>query len=290
MGSEPAASWPAGAARRDWQPQPRADGRGSPSSSATPWSPARRWGQEGRRPASTSSARGACARAGRRRSRQTLVDRQRSLLHLGADQHRHASGDLGEGLLRLPLQALVAAQGEGLEVGPNHLPFICMLRQRVLGQHPVLVADDQSVLGLANPNLASGVFSWGRVPAAGVADEAVAGDASTLQDQGPEGRQVLDGAQALFGQAVNGSLAGGAVNAHVAGLVQPAPSQTKQVVGLAVVADPRPEVLAHVADAVLGLALGLRTLGATESRPKAVVVGEVDEAGMEDGVSVVVVM
>src|SRR5229473_4543735 len=289
MGSEPGASWPADGAQRDWQPQLRADGRGSPSSSAIPWSPARRWGREGQRRASTSAARGACGHVGRRRSRQTLVERQRSLLHLGSDQYRPLLGDLSEGLLSLPLQALVAAQGEGLEVGPNHLPFICMLRQRVLGQHPVLVADDQSVLGLANPNLASGVFSWGRVPAAGVADEAVAGDASTLQDQGPVGRQVLDGAQALFGQAVNGSLAGGAVNAHVAGLVQPAPSQTKQVVGLAVVADPRPEVLAHVADAVLGLALGLRTLGATESRPKAVVVSEVKEARMEDRVTALVV-
>src|SRR5712691_4703634 len=289
MGSEPGASWPAGAARRGWQPQPRADGRGSPSSSATPWSPARRWGREGRRLASTSGARDACARAGKRRSRQALIDRQWSLLPLWPGQDRHAVGDLGEGLLGLPLQALVAAHGERLEVSANHLPYICMLRQRVLGEHPVLVADDQAVLGLANPNLAAGVFGRGRIPAAGVADEAVAGYPSTLQDQGSVGRQVLDGAQALFGQAVNGSLAGGAVNAHVAGLVQPAPSQTKQVVGLAVVADPRPEVLAHVADSVLGLALGLRTLGATESRPKAVVVGEVDEARMEDRVTALVV-
>src|SRR6266851_7144081 len=170
MGSGPDASWPAGAARRGWQPQPRADGRGSPSSSATPWSPARRWGREGRRLASTSGARDACARVGRRRSRQTLVDRQWSLLHLWPGQHRHAFGDLGEGLLGFPLQALVAAHGERLEVGTNHLPFICMLGQRVLGEHSVLVADDETVLGLANPHLASGVFSWGRIPAAGIAD------------------------------------------------------------------------------------------------------------------------
>src|SRR5579864_6106245 len=128
-----------------------------------------------------------------------------------------------------------------------------MLGQRVLGEHPVLVADDQSVLGLANPNLPSGVFNWGRVPAAGVADKAVAGDPSTLQDQGSVGRQVLDGAQALFGQPVDWSLAGGAVNAHVAGLIEPAPAQAEQVVCVPVVADPRPEVLAHVADSVLGL-------------------------------------
>ncbi len=46
--------------------------------------------------------------------------------------------------------------------------------------------------------------------------------------------------------------------------------QVEQVVGLAVVADPRPEVLAHITDAVLGLAFGLRTLGSTEPRSKAV--------------------
>src|SRR6266550_8047250 len=56
-----------------------------------------------------------------------------------------------------------------------------------------------------------------------------------------------------------------------------------------VVTDPRPEVLAHIADAVLGLALGLRMLGATEAGPKAVVLGEVDKAGMEDRVAMVVV-
>src|SRR5712692_7899322 len=161
MGSERVWSWPAGGARRGWQPQLRADGRGSRDSSAIPWSPARRWGRGGRRHASTSNARSACAPAGRRRSRQTLVDRQGSLLHLGSGQHRHASGDLGEGLLGLPLQALVAAQGERLEVGTNHLPFIWVLSQRVLGEHPVLVANDEAVLGLANPNLASGVFSRG---------------------------------------------------------------------------------------------------------------------------------
>src|SRR5712692_4203850 len=155
MGSERVWSWPAGAARRGWRPQLRADGRGSRDSSAIPWSPARRWGREGRRRASTSGARGACARAGRRRSRHTFIERERSFLHLRADQHRHAFGDLSKGLLGLPLQALVAAQGERLEVGTNHLPFICMLGQRVLGEHSVLVADDEAVLGLANPNLAS---------------------------------------------------------------------------------------------------------------------------------------
>src|SRR5258708_5356468 len=161
MESEPAVSWPASVVRRDWQPQLRGVGRGSPSSSAIPWSPARRWGRGGRRRASTSSARGACARAGRRRSRQTLVDRQRSLLHLWPDKHWYAFGDLGEGLLGLPLQALVATQGERLEVGSNHLPFIGALGQRVLGEDPILVADEEAVLGLANPNLASSVFGRG---------------------------------------------------------------------------------------------------------------------------------
>src|ERR1700737_4514475 len=157
MGSEPGASWPAGAARRGWQPQLRADGRGNRDSSATLWSPARRWGRGGQRLASTSSARGACARVGKRRSRQALVDRQRSLLDLWPSQHRYAFGDLSKGLLSLPLQTLVAAQGERLEVGANHLPFIWALGQRVLSEDPVLVADDEAVLGLANPNLASSV-------------------------------------------------------------------------------------------------------------------------------------
>jgi len=133
------------------------------------------------------------------------------------------------------------------------------------------------------------VFSRGRVPAAGVADEAVAGDSSTLQNQGSIGRQVLDRAQALFRQAVDGSLARGAVDAHVAGLIEPASAQVEQVVCLAVVADTRPEVLAHVTDSVLGLALGLRTVGMTEFGSKAIVLGEVDKAGMEDRVTVVVV-
>src|SRR5260370_10296736 len=290
MGSERAVSWPAGDARRGWQPQLRGGGRGSRDSSAIPWSPARRWGQEGRRRASTSGARGACARAGRQRSRQALIDRERALLDLRPDQHRHLFGDLGKGLLGLPLQALVAAQGERLEVGTNHLPFICTLGQRVLGEHPVLVADDQAVLGLPNPNLASRVFGRGRAPAAGVADKAVAGDPSTLQDQGSVGRQVLGGAQPLFGQAVDWSLPGSAMDAHIAGLIQPAPAQTQQVVCLPVVANPGPEVLAHIADAVLGLALGLRTLGPTEPRSKAVVLGEVNKAGMEDRVAMLVVM
>src|SRR5712692_7173534 len=259
MESEPGASWPAGAARRGWRPQLRAD------------------------------ARGACGRVGRLRSRHTFIERERSFLHLGADQHRHAFGDLSKGLLGLPQQALVAAQGECLEVGANHLPFIWALGQRVLGEHAVLVADEEAVLGLANPNFASRVFGRGRIPAASVADKAVASDTSTLQDQGAVGRQVLNGAEALFGQSVDWSLAGGAMDAYVAGLIQPAPAQAKQVVGGAVVADSRPEVLAHIADAVLGLALGLRTLGATEPRSKAVVLGEVDKAGMEDWVATVVV-
>src|SRR5258708_18630886 len=184
---------------------------------------------------------------------------------------------------------MVAAHGERFEVGANHLPFIWRLGQRVVGENPVLVADDQAVLGLANPNLASGVFGGGGIPAAGVADKAVAGDPSTLQDQGSVGRQVLDGAQALFGQSVNRSLAGGAVDAYVAGLIQPAPAEAEQVLCGLVVADSRPEVLAHVADAAFGLALGLRTLGGTEPRSKAVVLGEVDEARMEDRVAMVVV-
>src|SRR5260370_188156 len=290
MGSERAVSWPAGDARRGWQPQLRGGGRGSRDSSAIPWAPARRWGQEGRRRASTSGARGACARAGRQRSRQALIARERALLDLRPGQHRHAFGDLSKGLLGLPLEALVAAQGERLEVGANHLPFIRMLGQRVLGEYTVLVADDEAVLGLANPNLPSRVFSWGRLPAAGVADKAVAGDPSTLQNQGSVRRQILDGAQALFGQPVDWSLTGGAVDADVAGLVQPAPAEAEQVVGGFVVADPRPEVLAHVANAVLGLALGLRTVWMTELGSKAVVLGEVDEARMEDRVAVVVVM
>src|SRR5712692_6764603 len=248
MGSERDWSWPAGAARRGWRPQLRADGRGSRDSSAIPWSPARRWGRGGQRRASTSSARGACGRVGKRRSRQTVVDRQRSLFNLWPGQHRYAFGDLSKGLLGLPQQALVAAQGECLEVGANHLPFIWALGQRVLGEHAVLVADEEAVLGLANPNFASRVFGRGRIPAAGVADKAVASDTSTLQDQGAVGRQVLNGAEALFGQSVDWSLAGGAMDAYVAGLIQPAPAQAKQVVGGAVVADSRPEVLAHRAD------------------------------------------
>src|SRR5712664_3674425 len=56
-----------------------------------------------------------------------------------------------------------------------------------------------------------------------------------------------------------------------------------------VVTDPRPEVFAHVADAVLGLALGLRAVGMTELGSKAVVLGEVDKAGMKDRVAVVVI-
>src|SRR5260370_27294654 len=195
MGSERAVSWPAGDARRGWQPQLRGGGRGSRDSSAVRWSPARRWGQEGRRRASTSGARGACARAGRQRSRQTLIDRERALLDLRPGQHRHAFGDLSKGLLGLPLQALVAAQGERLEVGANHLPFICMLGQRVLGEYTVLVADDEAVLGLANPNLPSGRFIRARVPAARAAYKPVAGDPSTLQNPGSVRRQTLCGAQ-----------------------------------------------------------------------------------------------
>src|SRR5713101_4682360 len=80
------------------------------------------------------------------------------------------------------------------------------------------------------------------------------------------------------------------MDSHVAGLIQPAPAELEQVVGLAVVANTRPEVLAHIADTVLGLALGLRTLGTTEPGSKAVVLGEVDEAGMEDRVAMVVVV
>src|SRR5258708_2522525 len=79
------------------------------------------------------------------------------------------------------------------------------------------------------------------------------------------------------------------MDAHVAGLIQPAPAQTQQVVCVSIVADPRPEVLAHIADAVLGLALGLRPVGMTELGPKAIVLGEVDKAGMEDRVAMVVV-
>jgi hypothetical protein len=76
---------------------------------------------------------------------------------------------------------------------------------------------------------------------------------------------------------------------HVAGLIQPAPAQVEQVVGLSVVADSRPEVLAHITDSVLGLALGLRPVGMTEFGSKAIVLGEVDKAGMEDRIAVVVV-
>src|SRR5258708_4824029 len=79
------------------------------------------------------------------------------------------------------------------------------------------------------------------------------------------------------------------MDAHIAGLIQPAPAQTQQVVCVSVVADPGPEVLAHITDAVLGLALGLRAVGMTELGSKAIVLGEVDKAGMKDRVAVVVI-
>src|SRR5260370_17015464 len=82
---------------------------------------------------------------------------------------------------------MVAAHGERFEVGANHLPFIWTLGQRVLGENPVLVADDQAVLGLANPNLASGVFGGGGIPPAGVADKPRPADPSTPQDKGSVG-------------------------------------------------------------------------------------------------------
>ncbi|HCF99225.1 MAG TPA: hypothetical protein DEV93_01620 [Chloroflexi bacterium] len=52
----------------------------------------------------------------------------------------------------------------------------------------------------------------------------------------------MNGAQAFFGQPVDWALAGGAVDAHVASLIQPTPAGAEQVVGALVVAHTRPEV------------------------------------------------
>src|SRR5216683_1215226 len=59
--------------------------------------------------------------------------------------------------------------------------------------------------------------------------------------------------------------------------------------GNSVVADPRPEVLTHIADPALGLAFGLRSVGMTEPGSVAVVAGEVEQAGMKDRLTAVVV-
>jgi hypothetical protein len=47
---------------------------------------------------------------------------------------------------------LVAARSERFEVGADDLAFVRSFSQRVLGEDLVLVADDQLVFGLSNPN------------------------------------------------------------------------------------------------------------------------------------------
>jgi hypothetical protein len=139
------------------------------------------------------------------------------------------------------------------------------------------------VLSLAYPDLTSCIFSGSGIPAAGVADEAVSCHAATFEDQSPVSRDVSSRPQALQRQAVDRALTSGAVNPHIAGLIEPMPTQPEQIVSQSVVTHPGPEVLAHVADPVLGLALGLGPVSMTKPRLKAVVLREVEQPRVEDG-------
>ncbi len=159
----------------------------------------------------------------------------------------------------------------------------------VLGEDLVLVADDQLVFGLPDPNFPSGVFDRRRVPAAGVGHETVPGNPPALEDQRAVGGHASHRTESFTWQAVDRTLAGRAMDSDVAGLIQPTAAKLEQVMCKSVVAYPWPEVLAHVADPVLGLAFGLWSVGMAESGSVAVVAGEVEQTRMKDGVAAVVV-
>src|SRR5258708_17486409 len=175
-----------------------------------------------------------------------------------------------------------AASVERFEVGADDLAFVRSFSQRGLGEDLVLVADDQLVFGLPDPNFPSGVFNWRRVPAAGIGHEAVTGNPAAFQDQRAVGWHAGHRAQSFTWQTVDRTLAGRAVDTDVAGLVQPTPAELEQVLCNSVVAHPWPEVLAHITDSALGLAFGLRSVGMAEPGSVAVVASEGGPVRMKD--------